>query len=155
MSDQAAPARRLSLTTHSIRIDVDESDLPEDRFNDHVNNARYFVFINRAFQSWYLAMDIRGGVPGFAAFMVHLEYDFLKQVRPPGVVECRIEVTRIGRSSMEHAIAIHDLGPDGQGTPVLAGRGRAVHVWVERSSGATVPWPPDVLARCAPAPTQT
>jgi len=154
MADDAEHGRRPPLTTHSIRIDVDESDLPEDRFTDHVNNARYFAFVNRAFQSWYVAMGIRGGVPGFAAFMVRLEYDFLRQIRPPGVLECRVEVVRIGRSSMDHAIAIHDLGPDGQGTPVLAGRGRAVHVWVERASGAAVPWPPDVLERCAPSPAQ-
>jgi acyl-CoA thioesterase FadM len=139
---------------HTIRIEVDEHDLPEDRFTDHVNNARYFAFVNRCFLGWYRAMGIRGGIPGFAAFMVRLEYDFLKEVKPPSVVECRIEVERVGRTSLEHSIALSDLGVDGIGLPVPVGRGRAVNVWVERATGRAMPWPPKVLARCWPAPAQ-
>jgi acyl-CoA thioesterase FadM len=111
------------LRTLSMRIETGDEDLPEDRFNHHVNNARYFVFVNRAFQRWYREMGIRGGVPGQQAVMAHLEYDFLREVRPPAVVEVRLEVAR-------------------------AGRGRAVHVWTERASGRSMRWPAEVLARC-------
>jgi hypothetical protein len=52
--DVQAPHR-----VHAIRIAVGDEDLPEDRFSDHVNNARYFVFINRCFQGWYVVMGIR------------------------------------------------------------------------------------------------
>lgn len=134
--------------THSVRIEVGDADLPEDRFSDHVNNARYFVFVNQCFRSWYVAMDIRGGVPGHTAVMVHIEYDFLREVKPPSVIECRIEVTRVGRTSMDHAISMIDHGSSGEGEPVQVGRGRAVHAWVERARGQALPWPEDVLARC-------
>jgi acyl-CoA thioester hydrolase len=133
---------------HAIRIAVGDEDLPEDRFSDHVNNARYFVFINRCFQGWYVAMGIRGGVPGYAAVMAHLEYDFLREVKPPGLVECRIEVTRVGRTSLEHTIEIRDLGRGDGAAPEFAGRGRAVHVWTDRVERRSMPWPRDVLARC-------
>jgi acyl-CoA thioesterase FadM len=137
------------LRTLSLRIETGDEDLPEDRFNLHVNNARYFVFVNRAFQRWYVAMGIRGGVPGQQAVMAHLEYDFLREVKPPSVVEVRLEVVRVGRTSLEHAIEIRDLGVGAAGEPALAGRGRAVHVWTERGSGRSMPWPAEVLARCS------
>lgn len=136
------------LRKYSLPVEISDADLPEDRFSDHVNNARYFVFINRCFQRWYVAMDIRGGIPGHAAVMAHLEYDFLREVKPPGVIECRIEVVRVGRTSMEHTIEIYDLGHHEADGPRLAGRGRAVHVWVERASGQARQWPRQVLARC-------
>ena len=139
-----APLRR-----HAVRIDVTDDDLPEDRFNDHVNNARYFAFINRCFHSWYVAMGMREGSPPQVAVMAHLEYDFLREVKPPSVVAVRIEVIRVGRTSLDHAIEIDDLGRDGAGPVVLAGRGRAVHVWVDRANGRSAPWPPHILALCA------
>jgi acyl-CoA thioesterase FadM len=80
--------------------------------------------------------------------MAHLELDFLREVRPPAVVEVRLEVARVGRTSLDHAIELRDLGVDAAGEPVLAARGRATHVWTERASGRSMPWPPEVLARC-------
>jgi len=142
------PAHQPPLKVHTLRIQTSEADLPEDRFNNHVNNARYFAFINNTFQSWYRAMGIRGGTPGFGAMMAHLEYDFRSEVKPPEVVECRIEVVRVGRSSLEHAITIHNLGLDAASPPRLAGEGRAVHVWIESRTRKSLPWPADVMSRC-------
>ena len=131
-----------------LRITTGDEDLPEDRFNHHVNNARYFAFANRAFQRWYRELGIRGGVPGQAAVMARIEWDFVSEVKPPGIVRCRIEVTSVGRSSLEHAVRIDDLGRDGRTEPRLAGRGRVVHVWIDRAARASRPWPAEVLARC-------
>ena len=135
------------LQTHELRIDVTPDDLPEDRFSKHVNNARYFAFINRTFHGWYVKMGIR--VPGaaFSAAMAHFSYDFLRQVLYPGSVLCRISVTNVGRSSLHHAIEIWDFS----GEPLLAGRGKAVHVWIECATGKPSPWPAPVLALCVPA----
>jgi acyl-CoA thioester hydrolase len=138
------------LRSHLLRIEVGDADLPDDRFSDHVNNARYFAFINSTFRGWYVAMGIRGGIPGYTAVMVHLEYDFLREVKPPGFVECRIEVVKAGRTSLTHAIEMHDLGFSGTDAPRLAGRGRAVHVWVERATATAQPWPAALLERCRP-----
>ncbi len=140
----AAPLR-----THAVRIVTSEADLPEDRFTDHVNNARYFAFVNQAFQSWYRAMGIRGGVPGKVAVMARIEWDFLGEVKPPAVVELRLEVARVGRSSLEHDVSIWDLGIDAAAPePRQAGRGRVRHVWIDREAKRSEPWPAEVLARC-------
>ena len=132
------------LKHHELRIDLTPDDLPEDRFTTHVNNARYFAFINRTFHGWYVKMGIRGGVPGFTAVMAHASYDFLRQVHFPGAVLCKVSVSKLGRSSLEHAVEMWDLG----GEPVLAGRGRVVHVWVDMATGKSLSWPPEVLAKC-------
>jgi acyl-CoA thioester hydrolase len=146
----AAPLR-----AHALRIVTGDEDLPEDRFNHHVNNARYFAFVNRAFQSWYRAMGIRGGVPGQAAVMARIEWDFLREVRPPATVEVRLEVVEVGRSSLVHAVGLFDLGVDAAAPePVAAGRGRVRHVWVDRASGRPIPWPADVLAKCWDGPAR-
>ena len=128
-----------------LRIELTEDDRPDDSFSHHVNNARYFAFINRTFQSWYVAMGLRVRVSSQNVRMVHTSYDFLGQVFVPGAVRCRITVAKIGRSSMEHAVEMWDVSND---TPVLAGRGRVVHVWVERALAKSVPWPAEVLAKC-------
>ena len=47
------------LQVHALRIVLTEDDRPEDRFSTHVNNARYFAFINRTFQGWYRPMGLR------------------------------------------------------------------------------------------------
>ena len=138
------------LKTHRRRILTGDHDLPEDRFSDHVNNARYFAFINQTFHAWYVAMGIREGTLVQGAMMAHLEYDFLGEVKPPATVECRIEVIRVGRSSLEHAITVEDLGIGGADPPRRAGRGRSVHVWFDRRDKRSLPWPPEVLARCWP-----
>jgi acyl-CoA thioesterase FadM len=137
------------LRAHALRIETSGQDLPEDRFSDHVNNARYFAFINRAFQSWYRAMGIRGGVPGQTAVMAHVDWDFLREVKPPATVEVRLEVVKVGRTSMEHAVEIIDLGVGAAATEHhLAGRGRVRHVWFDRDGKRPLPWPDEVLARC-------
>jgi acyl-CoA thioester hydrolase len=140
-----------SLRHHELRITLTPDDQPEDRFTDHVNNARYFAFINRTFHGWYVAMGIRGGVPGQTAVMAHVSYGFLRQVHVPGEVLCRVSVARVGNRSLEHMIEMWDVS---HGTPQLAGRGRAVHVWIDRASGSSVPWPREVLARCWTAPAE-
>lgn len=132
------------LQTHELRIELTDDDRPEDRFSHHVNNARYFAFINRAFHGWYVAMNIRMPDARFSAMMVNTSYDFLRQVFVPGAVLCRITVTKVGRTSMEHSVEMWDVSGD----PVLAGRGRVAHVWVERAIARPTPWPAELLARC-------
>ena len=141
------------LLSHSLRILTGDHDLPDDRFSDHVNNARYFAFINQTFHGWYVAMGIRDGKLVQGAMMAHLAYDFLGEVKPPATVVCRIEVSRVGRSSMEHSITVEDLGVGGADPPRLAGRGRSVHVWFDRRTKRSLPWPAEVLARCWPPAT--
>jgi hypothetical protein len=72
------------LQTLELRIELTEDDRPEDRFSHHVNNARYFAFINRTFQAWYRPMGLRDPDAPFTAVMAHVSWDFLRQVMVPG-----------------------------------------------------------------------
>ena len=132
------------LQTHELRIELTEDDRPEDRFSHHVNNARYFAFINHTFHGWYVNMGFRVPDAAFGAIMASTSYDFLRQVLVPGVVMCRIRVAKVGRTSMEHAVEMWDVSAE----PVLAGRGRVVHVCIERALARAVPWPSAVLEKC-------
>lgn len=131
--------------TVELRITVGDDDLPEDRYSRHVNNARYFVFINRTFHAWYVKMGLRNANAPFGPVMAHTAYDFLRQVNPPGEVVCRITTSKVGRTSLEHSVEMWDHSHH---PPVLAGRGRVVHVWIERATGKSQAWPADVLAKC-------
>ena len=71
-------------------------------------------------------------------------YDFLSQVFYPGAVLCRVTVVKVGRTSIEHAVEMWDVTTE----PRLAGRGRVVHVWIERGVARKSPWPPEMLAKC-------
>ena len=135
------------LQSHTLRIALTPADLPEDGYNQHVNNARLFAFINQTFQAWSRAMDIRGGIPGEGAMMAHMAYDFLREVSVPGTVSCTLRVRKVGRSSLEQAISLWDVSGK---APVLAGRGHCVLVWVNQGSGKATPWPAQVLAKCWP-----
>lgn len=133
------------LQSLALRIELTPDDMPEDRFSNHVNNARYFAFINRTFMQWYVKMGIRVKGAPYSAMMVRTEYDFIEQVFLPGVVECRIRVDKVGRTSMQHAVEVWNVTTD---TPAIAGRGRVTHVWVERATARATPWPAEFLARC-------
>ena len=136
------------LRRYAMRFEVGDADLPEDRDSDHVTNPRYFLFVTRTLTAWSREMGIRGRIRDFAFVMAHIEYDFLREVKPPGVVECRLEVLQVGRTSLVHGIEMADLGPDGSGPGQLAGRGRARQVWFDRRDGRPAPWPAELLARC-------
>jgi acyl-CoA thioester hydrolase len=133
-----------SLNTLEHRITIQPSDI----LGPHVNLARYFAFINEAFQVWYAAMGV--GVPtnypGFGNMMAHLEYDFLREVDYPGTVMVKLRVGRIGRTSLEHAIEIHDISTGKEAR--LAGRGKSIHVWVNRALGKSEPYPAEILGKC-------
>jgi acyl-CoA thioesterase FadM len=131
--------------TVELHITVGDDDLPEDRYSRHVNNARYFVFINRAFHAWYVKMGLRNADAPSGPVMAHTAYDFLRQVNPPGEVVCRITTSKVGRTSLEHSVEMWDHS---QNPPLLAGRGRVVHVWINRATGQSQAWPADVLSKC-------
>ena len=141
------------LQSHELRIEITPDDQPGDRFSNHVNNARYFAFISRTFHDWYVKMGIRVPNALYSATMAHVSYDFVSQVFYPGTALCRVTVSKVGRTSMEHAVEMWDV----TGVPRLAGRGRVVHVWIERAQARALPWPPELLAKCwdGPAPAAT
>lgn len=122
---------------------------PEDVVGPHVNNARFFTFINLAFTDWYAGLGIGLGAAAGPA-MARIEYDFLHEVFYPGRLICRLTVDRVGRASLDHRIEMLDPDRD----MLLCGQGRAVNVWTDRAAHRPAPWPPEVLARCWPDAAQ-
>lgn len=152
---QAAGPTRAPLQAYELLIQTGEHDWPEDHFSDHVNNARYFAFINAAFQGWYRETGLRDRSASHSAVMARSEWNFRKEVKPPARVLCRIEVVKVGRASLVHSVRIVDLGSGPaaatEATPIaelpLAGEGQVTHVYVERASKSSYPWPAPLLAR--------
>ncbi len=135
------------LKRFALDIEISEDDLHPDRLTNHVNNARYFAFINQTFQQWYALMGTRRGVPDHGAPVAHLSYDFKRELFYPGQARCVLNVVRVGNTSMEHAIHMFDVSA---GNEVLVGTGKAIHVWRNRITGQSVPWPSEILAKCWP-----
>lgn len=118
---------------------------PEDMHGGHVNNARYFAYIGQAFEGWYEAMGLGVNQANIAGpMMAHMEYDYLQEMKYPGKVVCKLAVVRVGRSSLEHAIEIHNQ----EKSETLCGRGKAVNVWVNRISKQAEPWPESMISKC-------
>lgn len=139
---------RAPYALHRWRHQTSVEDLPDDRYTGHVNNARYAHFINRCLRGWYIAMGLRDPASRYGAMMVRSEYDFLREVHPPSWIECEVEVVRLGRSSIEHAVRMLDLGLTGEAEPVQVGRGRVIHACFDRESRRTIEWPPHLARLC-------
>ena len=118
---------------------------PDDVLGGHVNNAKFFAYVGEAFGGWYASMGFVGvDGPITGPLMAHQELDFLSEMTYPGNVLCRLTVTRIGKSSLEHAIDLRNADqPD-----VLCARGKEVNVWFDRDLGRAATWPDDMLAKC-------
>jgi acyl-CoA thioesterase FadM len=145
---QGAGPSEAPLQAYELLIQTGEHDWPEDHFSDHVNNARYFAFINATFQGWYRETGLRDRTRSHAAVMARTEWNFLREVKPPAQVRCRIEVIRVGRASLVHAVRLFDLSQpaDESGAYRLAGAGRVTHVYVERATKTASAWPTALLA---------
>lgn len=138
-STDALPPARAPLERMERVIDIQ----PDDIYGGHVNNTRYFIYIGDTFRQWYHAMRMFPDVdPG--PLMAHLSLDYLREMTYPGQVLCRLEVVRVGKSSLEHAIELRNAAQPDE----LFARGRGVNVWFDRARGGAAPWPADVLARC-------
>jgi acyl-CoA thioesterase FadM len=144
---QAAGPTQAPLQAYELLIQTGEHDWPEDHFSDHVNNARYFAFINACFQGWYRETGLRDRTRSHTAVMARTEWNFLREVKPPAQVRCRIEVIRVGRASLSHAVRIFDLSqPADAPRQGLAGTGQVTHVYVERATKSSSAWPTALLS---------
>ena len=117
----------------------------------HVNNAIYFTYLEEARVAYYchlrdeLGAEPSGGAtsarrePGF--ILARAECDFLAQATRGDVLEVRLRVASIGRSSFGYEYEIRDAG-DGRSIA----KARSVQVAYDYATGRSVPIPTDFRA---------
>lgn len=99
----------------------------------HVNNTVYFRYMEQARISWIDAMRDALAAEGSGTVIVSTSCAYLKPLTYPGVVEIRLFVARVGRSSVT---TLYELRMEGQAT--LFATGEAVVVWINMASGKAV-----------------
>lgn len=107
----------------------------------HVNNVQYYSYFDTAVNQFLIArgvLDIHQGE--VVGFVVDSGCSYFSPVSFPDVVHVGVRVAKLGRSSVRYELAI--FRNDDQ---LPAAAGHFVHVYVERSSGRSVPIPDAVL----------
>lgn len=130
--------------------DIFDFDLPmrwadADALN-HLNNANYFRYMEegriRMFYEGKVEQSTR-----FSPVVVHCSCDFKKPITYPAQIRVSHRVDRIGRSSMEHAVDLSVIHPDGQ--LELCAQGKSIMVWMDFELNRAHPWPEEVLQALA------
>ncbi|MCM0036572.1 MAG: acyl-CoA thioesterase [Burkholderiaceae bacterium] len=137
-------------STRTLEVgDIFDFDLPmrwadADALN-HLNNANYFRYMEEG----RIRMFVEGRVQQNARFspvVVHCACDFKKPITYPALIRVSHRVERIGRSSMEHAVDLSLVHPDGL---ELCAQGKSIMVWMDFELNRGHPWPEDVLQALA------
>ena len=112
----------------------------------HVNNVAYYSYFDTVVNEHLIrvgGLDIeRGSAIGL---VIETACRFYSPLTFPEIVDARLAVTRLGRSSVRYAIGIYRQG---QSEP--AALGRFVHVWVDRESRRPVDIPDAIRRALAP-----
>lgn len=113
----------------------------------HVNNTIYFRYMEQVRISWLESLGIatEEGESGVGPVIVNAHMSFLKQLRYPGDIDCRMLLGALGRSSVDSRFELRraDL-PD-----VLVAEGGAKLVWVNYREERSVPLPDAVRVLAA------
>lgn len=109
---------------------------------NHLNNTLYFRLMEEARISWFLANDMMAKPRGDGPILASASCDFLKPMTYPCNAVVTQTVVRVGRSSMDLDLTIEDDADP----PVPYATGRNVLVWMNYSSGKSIPWPDRLLA---------
>lgn len=115
----------------------------------HVNNAKYFTYIEAARIDWFTSLGCAPNPKGEGPVLINASCTFLKQLEYPGEIEIRTFIGDFGRTSFEtfHQIRRVDQ-PD-----VLCAEGAAKVVWVDFVAGKSAPLSEELKARfSAPQP---
>jgi acyl-CoA thioester hydrolase len=109
----------------------------------HVNNAKYFTYIETARIDWFTGIGCEPNPEGEGPVLINASCTFLKQLEYPGEIEVRTFIGAFGRSSFEtfHEIRRVDQ-PD-----VLSAEGAAKVVWVDFVAGKSKPLPEEIRRR--------
>lgn len=130
--------RTRRLGDYSVHRSVPTRWADHDMYN-HVNNAIHYEVMDTAVNGWLLdatGVDIRT-LPAMG-LVVETGCRYFQQVHFPQTLVVGLRLEGSGRSSVRYELG---LFTDGQTPAAVA---RFVHVYVDRSTGATVPVPVEV-----------
>jgi acyl-CoA thioester hydrolase len=106
----------------------------------HVNNAKYFTYLETARIDWFVAAGCAPDPQGEGPVLINASCTFLKQLEYPGEIEIRTFVGAFGRSSFE---TYHEIRRVDQ-PEVLAAEGAAKVVWVDFVAGKSRALPEEI-----------
>lgn len=104
----------------------------------HINNVHYYSYFDTAVNQMLIergVLDIHQGA--VVGFVVETACRYYRPMAFPDRVHAGIRVAKLGNSSVRYDIGLFRNDDD-----VVAAAGHFVHVYVERSSGKSVPIPP-------------
>ncbi|WP_280525225.1 MULTISPECIES: acyl-CoA thioesterase [Pandoraea] len=110
----------------------------------HVNNTVYFRYMEQVRISWLESLNIASeeSATGEGPVIINAGMTFLRQLRYPGDIDCRMFVGEPGRSSIDTRFELRRADtPD-----VLVAQGNAKIVWVNYKEEKSVPLPDGVRA---------
>ena len=105
----------------------------------HVNNAVYFRYMEQARVDLLDAVGVPIDTRTQGPVIVHTACTFLAPLNYPGEVEVRVFSGELGRSSIPTRYELRKVGEE-----TLYARGEATIVWIDVTTGRSVPLP-DVL----------
>ncbi|VVE13309.1 thioesterase [Pandoraea iniqua] len=113
----------------------------------HVNNTVYFRYMEQVRISWLETLDIAAEErsAGEGPVIINAHMTFLKQLRYPGDIDCRMFIGEPGRTSVDTRFELRRAdAPD-----VIAAEGGAKIVWVNYLEEKSVPLPASIRALVA------
>ena len=106
----------------------------------HLNNAVYYQLFDSAINGWLITgagVDVMA-LPELGV-VAESGCRYFRELEYPGTLDVGVRVEQLGRSSVTYALGLFDAEAD-----ELAALGHWVHVYIDRTSRATVPVPSSV-----------
>jgi acyl-CoA thioester hydrolase len=125
----------------SVPLSVRWGDL--DAFN-HVNNAAFLVYVQEARLAWLAAIDGTWFDETMMPVVAAATMNYRRQLTWPAEIVVELAATRVGNSSLTIA---HRVVAAGDRECVYAD-GDVVMVWIDPSSGRSVPLPAAIRSAC-------
>lgn len=107
----------------------------------HVNNTNYFRYMEEGRVALLDSRGIAIRQGGLGPVVVHVGCTFLVPMTYPGSIEVRTYVGPPGRSSFQTYVEIRQAG-----SATLHAEGTAKVVWVDTTTGKSVPLPAEIRA---------
>lgn len=105
--------------------------------NAHVNNTQFFTYFETARIAWLESVRTRNSRNGEGCVVAQAACNYLRPIPYPEMLDIRVYTGVPGRSSFTTYYDVFSYGDES----VKYADGQAVMVWVNRTSGQSLPMP--------------